>query len=98
MRKEKAEQYFSCPVCGAQVKEGAPACPHCGSDERTGWSDTAYLQQLGVSPDYDEEAYQETIEREIAPSKSRFSIARLLTGAVVTVMVIVFFFTYIAHC
>ncbi len=35
--------YFICPHCGAEVPFGAPACPECGSDDETGWSeDTAY--------------------------------------------------------
>ncbi len=35
--------YFVCPHCYAEVPSGAPACPKCGSDEETGWSeDTAY--------------------------------------------------------
>ncbi|MEZ4642864.1 MAG: zinc ribbon domain-containing protein [Chloroflexota bacterium] len=35
--------YFICPNCGAQVPDNALACPECGSDEETGWSeDTAY--------------------------------------------------------
>jgi hypothetical protein len=33
--------YFSCPQCGENVPVGALACPHCGSDESTGWSDEA---------------------------------------------------------
>ncbi len=35
--------YFICPHCGAEVPLGAPACPKCGSDDETGWSeDTVY--------------------------------------------------------
>ena len=33
---------FICPFCGAQVPQGALACPECGSDEQTGWSDDLY--------------------------------------------------------
>ncbi|MBN1780190.1 zinc ribbon domain-containing protein [bacterium] len=28
---------FTCPFCGEMIEDGARACPHCGSDERTGW-------------------------------------------------------------
>jgi len=33
-----------CPVCGAAVPRNARACPECGADERSGWSeaDTRY--------------------------------------------------------
>lgn len=35
--------YFVCPNCGAEVTLKALACPECGSDEDTGWSeDTMY--------------------------------------------------------
>jgi predicted nucleic acid-binding Zn ribbon protein len=46
-----------CPVCGAEVPDGAAACPECGSDERTGWSETARYDGLGLPDeafDYDE--------------------------------------------
>jgi len=32
-----------CPNCGEPVPAGAEACPHCGADERTGWSEETYL-------------------------------------------------------
>lgn len=28
--------YFTCPVCGEEVKEGAASCPGCGACEKTG--------------------------------------------------------------
>jgi hypothetical protein len=35
--------YFICPNCGAEVSIKALACPECGADEDTGWSeDTMY--------------------------------------------------------
>ncbi|MGR3310831.1 MAG: hypothetical protein ACUZ77_08645 [Candidatus Brocadiales bacterium] len=35
--------YFVCPNCGVDVPIKAKACPDCGSDENTGWSeDTMY--------------------------------------------------------
>jgi len=26
-----------CPFCGEMISDRAKACPHCGSDEQTGW-------------------------------------------------------------
>ena len=40
-----------CPNCGALVPDHARACPECGADEETGWSDRARAQQLGVPDD-----------------------------------------------
>lgn len=47
----------TCPVCGADVPHKARACPECGADEKTGWSEEAYAQSLGLPDDnfdYDE--------------------------------------------
>jgi zinc-ribbon domain len=47
-----------CPNCGAVVPARAKACPECGSDESTGWSDAAKLDQLGLPrEEFDYEAY-----------------------------------------
>ena len=46
-----------CPNCGAEVPRHAKSCPECGSDETTGWSETAYASGLGLPEekfDYDE--------------------------------------------
>lgn len=48
---------LNCPHCGADVPRGARACPECGADERTGWSEEADDDRLGISDpkefDYD---------------------------------------------
>jgi hypothetical protein len=46
--------YFSCPICGARVQVGAPACPECGSDKQTGWSEAARYAHLLPDPDDEE--------------------------------------------
>ena len=51
-----------CPNCGAEVPRNAKACPECGSDEQTGWSDRAQAQRLGL-PD-DEFDYDEFVKEE----------------------------------
>jgi len=40
-----------CPNCGALVPREARACPECGSDEETGWSDRATAQRLDLPED-----------------------------------------------
>ena len=45
-----------CPVCGSDVPEDAVACPGCGADETTGWSEMARDDALDLpeeSFDYD---------------------------------------------
>ena len=51
-----------CPNCGAEVPEGAPACPECGSDEETGWSEEA--QTPGSALPDDEFDYDEFVKKE----------------------------------
>ncbi len=51
-----------CPQCGALVPPKARSCTECGSDERTGWSDRAQAQRLGL-PD-DEFSYDEFVKEE----------------------------------
>jgi RNA polymerase subunit RPABC4/transcription elongation factor Spt4 len=51
-----------CPHCGADVPRHAKACPGCGADEKTGWSDSAYADHLGIPEekfDYDEFVQEE---------------------------------------
>ena len=54
-----------CPNCGAIVPRGAKACPECGSDEKTGWSDSACTGHLGI-PD-EKFDYDEFVKEEFAP-------------------------------
>ncbi|MGP1386425.1 MAG: hypothetical protein ACTS2F_22885 [Thainema sp.] len=48
-------EYFTCPVCGTDVPLKARACPECGSDKGTGWSEAA--QYAHLLPDRGEEGY-----------------------------------------
>lgn len=42
-RPRPPADWFTCPVCGSEVRVGALACRECGSDDTTGWSEaTAY--------------------------------------------------------
>jgi ribosomal protein L40E len=60
-RKQKREDYFICPHCGAEVPARSWACPQCGSDEKTGWSDGAGEAGAGADDDFD---YEEFLRRE----------------------------------
>ena len=56
-----------CPNCGAIVPRNAKACPGCGADEKTGWSDSAYADNLGIP---DENFNYENFVREEFGSRS----------------------------
>ena len=53
---------MTCPHCGAEVPPRARACPECGSDEQTGWSQQAQADGLDL-PD-EEFDYDEYVKRE----------------------------------
>ncbi len=60
----KKQEYVPCPYCGEMIKSSARACKHCGSDERTGWSDDTYLDGIDIGDeDFD---YEETAAREFS--------------------------------
>jgi hypothetical protein len=56
-----------CPCCGAEVPRKAKACPQCGADEKTGWSDDSGGEELGL-PDEDFD-YEEFVKREFNDEK-----------------------------
>lgn len=51
-----------CPNCGAEVPFRARACPECGSDEETGWSETARVSGLDLPEE--EFDYKEFVKQE----------------------------------
>ena len=57
----------TCPNCGADVPRNARACPECGADERSGWSEDAYAERLGL-PD-DNFNYDEFVKEEFVAAK-----------------------------
>jgi ribosomal protein L40E len=60
VRRVRTPEY--CPSCGAEVPPRARACPECGADEHTGWSERAQAQRLDL-PD-EEFDYAEYVGRE----------------------------------
>ncbi|MBN2415020.1 zinc ribbon domain-containing protein [bacterium] len=85
---------FTCPACGGEVPPGAAACPHCGSDERTGWSERACLDGLDI---YTEEDYQETIDREFG-GEDKPGLKRSLTWLVALLMLLLMLKVFVFRC
>lgn len=78
---------FSCPNCGGKVPANAAACPHCGSDEQTGWSEGTYLDGIDLNDDFD---YEEALKGEFSSSgKNRVPFGRIIV-AVVLLLLFVF--------
>lgn len=77
----------TCPNCGADVPSRAKSCPHCGADERTGWSEDADLDRLGISDpeDFDYDAF---VDEEFRAGRRKIpiwvtAVALVLLGAMV---------------
>ncbi|HVY72283.1 MAG TPA: zinc ribbon domain-containing protein [Verrucomicrobiae bacterium] len=81
-----------CPNCGAEVPRNAKACPECGSDETTGWSDEASASGLGL-PD-EEFNYQEFVEREFEKPKARPRGVPLYWWFVAIILSLLFFLAF----
>ncbi|HWC61569.1 MAG TPA: zinc-ribbon domain-containing protein [Verrucomicrobiae bacterium] len=58
----------TCPCCGAEVPPNAKACPECGADENTGWSEETHTAGLDL-PDEDFN-YEEFVKREFGGGKN----------------------------
>jgi uncharacterized membrane protein YvbJ len=57
----------TCPNCGADLPRNARVCPECGSDEKTGWSEDAQRENLGL-PD-ENFNYDDFVKREFGGEK-----------------------------
>ena len=83
-----------CPNCGEEIGKNDKACPHCGSDENTGWSEEATLNRLGVSS-YNEEDYQETIRKEFGNPKKQKSLINWIFSIITLILIILFIFYFV---
>jgi len=78
MAKRK-DNWFTCPVCGEVVKADAPACPHCGADDETGWAEDAAYDGLDLPGDPDG---PQTDRQKKAERKTTIIVAVLLALAI----------------
>jgi hypothetical protein len=72
------ERYFTCPHCGAQVPSDASACPECGSDNETGWSEAAAYDDLLL---YDDEPAADSPSHAAWPQYLLIIVAALALSA-----------------
>ncbi len=85
---------FICPTCGAEVPFKAMACPECGADEKTGWSDKTIYDATDIEdPDEDEFDYEEWKRREAGLSPRRS--VREWWWAIVAIIVTVAFLIWL---
>jgi hypothetical protein len=86
--------FFLCPNCGETVRVGAPSCPSCGSDEKTGWGEDAEQGGADYGGDYggqEDFNYADFIKREFADDSGNSGLPdrrELVTGAIAIVLII----------
>jgi len=77
-----------CPNCGAEVPPQARACPQCGSDEQTGWSEQANVDGLDLpNQEFD---YDDYVKREFGAPTPVPSGIRWIWWLVAAALVILF--------
>lgn len=66
---------FYCPNCGEPVhNDNASVCPHCGSDEETGWHPDADYRSVDI-PEPDDPAFSDSGQPEAGgPISTPFAI------------------------
>jgi zinc-ribbon domain len=57
-----------CPNCGAAVPPNARACPECGADETTGWSEQAGYDRLDLPDEHFD--YEDFVKREFSGERT----------------------------
>jgi hypothetical protein len=92
-RRHKADDFFTCPNCGADVPSSAHFCRECGASHDSGWNDDAYPTDEDMPGGYggDDFDYDEFIRREFpdqADPKSRFSGKQILIAIVILLLVV----------
>jgi hypothetical protein len=81
-----------CPNCGAEVPRNAKACPECGSDEKTGWSEKAYADNLNL-PD-EEFDYDNFVKEEFGGTQAKPRGISWIWWVVAMLLVLLFLFFY----
>lgn len=80
--------WVACPHCGERIKRDAKACRHCGSDDRTGWSEAADLDAVDLPEDDD---YAQSLEDEGLAPRTRAKASNRLALAAVSLLLILIF-------
>ncbi len=80
-----------CVYCGEEIDAMAKACPHCGSDENTGWSENTYLDGIDFA---DEDKYEEIREQEFG-KHTLIPVWQIITGIVLLAIIGIMIFSYV---
>ncbi|MEM9347545.1 MAG: zinc-ribbon domain-containing protein [Planctomycetota bacterium] len=78
------DDWFICPVCGEEVKADALACPHCGADEETGWSEDTEFDGMELPIDDDWPVNE-------GPAKRRKAISLVMAIVMIGLIILLLF-------
>jgi hypothetical protein len=101
-KKQKPQDWFACPNCGAKVPAGSPSCPECGSDDETGWAEGADIWSADIPEGYsgdDPLDYDDFLLREFGrpPTGTPAGRLKLLLALAVAIVVAILFILAIIH-
>ena len=80
-----SDEWVACPHCGERIDRKAKSCKHCGSDDRTGWSNDTYMDGIDLPEEGD---YEEGLEREgfRKPARPQGRLAQaIVSGALILI-------------
>ena len=88
-----SSHFTVCPYCGEKIQKNAPSCPHCGSDESTGWSENTYLDGIDLGDDFD---YNLKKHEEFTNAKKKIFITwKSGIALVIVLLFLLFYITFI---
>lgn len=83
------EDWVACPHCGERIARKAVSCKHCGSDDRTGWSEDTYLDGIDLPAAEEDGGYEDGLERE-GFRKPKPAPGRMATGLISAFLILIF--------
>jgi predicted nucleic acid-binding Zn ribbon protein len=83
-----------CPICGADVPPDAKACPGCGADEETGWSEKARYDSMGIPTEDEDFDYEEFVKREFEGEKPRRKRQSLWRAVAMLILLLIAWFIF----
>jgi hypothetical protein len=79
---------FPCPNCDGDVPRGALACPHCGADDETGWSEDTIYDDLDVPTGYAREVEPGEDHRRAGTKDAFWKIVAVIVLAMIIAMIL----------
>jgi len=83
----------TCPNCGAIVPRNAKACPECGADDTTGWSDSARADNLGIPDEHFD--YNRFVQEEFSTARVKPERVHWVWWLTALVLILVFLFFWL---